>query len=169
MYDSPADQQFEIAEEEFEAAVSPPDLKGRINLRIDQMLQQELEDIAESTDYPLNKVSQVVRYCCLLGLERLRQWKPRPTLLGAIKAANAVVIRDRIQCDALDLMQRVDERVRWYIQHGHYDEAVTFVAQIRSYFEGIDDSFWRKHILKDIDDKFLGWYADIETAQNAKL
>ena len=92
-------EQFDIRDEDLAAALSPPDLKGRINLRIEQRLQQELEDIAEDNDYPLRSVSQVVRYCCMIGLERLREWKPKPTLLGAIKAANALAVRDKIQSE----------------------------------------------------------------------
>ena len=163
LHDAPT---FDISEEEFAAATCPPDLKGRINLRLEQMLAQEIEDIAEDSRYPLRSVSEVVRYCCLIGLSRLRQWKPQPTLLGAIKAANAMATRDKIQCDALDLINRMDDRVRWYIEHGEYDEAVTFVGTIRSYFEGIQDDFWKRHILGQIDEKFSQWYQAIEESRN---
>src|SRR3990167_5093747 len=125
------DSQIEILDNEFNAAVSPADLKGRINLRLDQALQHEIEDIAESKDYPLNSVSEVVRYCCLLGIDRLRQWKPRNTLMGSIKAANALVIQDKLQCETLELLQRLDERMNWYIEKGHYDQSISLVARVR--------------------------------------
>ena len=108
-------QQFEIPADEFQAAVSPPDLRGRINLRLEQVLQKEIEDIAEDSRYPLHSSSEVVRYCCLLGLERLRKWKPAPSLLGQIKAANALVMRDKLQCDAMELLDRMDARIAWFI------------------------------------------------------
>lgn len=154
-----------ISESEFDAAVSPPDCKGRINLRVEQMLQKELEDIAEDSNYPLDSVSQVVRYCCMVGLERLRQWKPRPTMLGALKAANSLIARDRIQSESMDLVQRMDERVRWYIQRREFDEAITLVATVRAQFESVADTFWKRHIIKEIDTKFQQWYQDIEEAQ----
>lgn len=154
-----------ISDEEFAAAISPPDLRGRINLRLEQMLQQELEDIADDARYPLKSVSEVVRFCCLLGLERLRAWNPRPTMLGTIKAANACIVRDRMQCDASDLLERMDERVNWYLERKHYDEAVSFVGQVMSYFEGLENDFWKEYFIKSIDDRFKQWYARIEHSQ----
>lgn len=155
-----------ISEEEFAAAQSPPDLKGRINLRLEQMLQQEIEDIAEDSRYPLKSVSEVVRFCCLIGIERLRDWKPQPTLIGAIKAANALATRDKIQSDAMDLIQRLDERINWYINERAFEEAVSLVAQVRSYFEVLpDDGFWRRHIIEQIDAKFMQWQTSIDKAQ----
>lgn len=154
-----------ISDDEFVAAISPPDLKGRINLRIEAALQQEIEDIAEDYRYPLRSVSEVVRFCCLLGIERLRQWKPLPTLLGAIKAANALCARDRLQCDAMDLMNRVDERVNWYIEHGAFDEAIDFVGKVYSYFDKINDNFWAEYVTKEIDNRFIQWQSRIDTAR----
>lgn len=158
---------FTIAEDDFRAAVSPPDLKGRINLRLEQMLQQEIEDVVDDNRYPLKSVSEVVRFCCLIGLQHLRQWKPAPTLLGAIKAANALVIRDKIQCESLDLIDRLDARIKWYIEHREFDEAISLVGQIRSYFEVLDDEFWKKYILERIDTKFGQWLQSIEEARAA--
>ncbi len=156
---------FTISEEDFRAAVSPPDLKGRINLRLEQMLQQEIEDISEDNRYPLKSISEVVRFCCLIGLQHLRQWKPAPTLLGAIKAANALVIRDRIQCESLELINRLDERIQWYISSKNYDEAITLVAQVRSYFETVSDDFWKTYIIGEIDKKFNEWYKLIDSSK----
>jgi len=162
------DASFQISEEYFQAAVSPPDLKGRINLRLEQMLQQEIEDIAEDNRYPLKSVSEVVRFCCLIGLAQLREWKPAPTLLGAIKAATTLAVRDKIQCDSLDLIQRLDERVKWYISHREFDEAISLVGEVRSYFEGISDEFWKRYILNQIDSKFQQWYQSIDDARKEK-
>ena len=158
---------FTISEDDFRAAVSPPDLKGRINLRLEQMLQQEIEDIAEDGRYPLKSISEVVRFCCLLGMQHLRQWKPAPTLLGAIKAANALVIRDKIQCESLDLIDRLGERVRWYCEHKHFDQAISLVAEVRSYFEVLHDEFWKEYTLAEIDKKFAQWNADIDRSRSA--
>lgn len=152
---------FSIPDSEFHAATSPPDLKGRINLRVDQALQQEIEDIAEDNRYPLNSSSEVVRYCCLLGLERLRQWKPAPTLLGQIKAASALVMRDKLQCDALALLDRMDERIRWYIENSCYEEVVDLVAKVRSCFDESSD-FWAERTRKEIDTRFAAWSAVID-------
>ena len=157
------DSQFAITDDEFTAAVSPPDCKGRINLRCEQMLQQEIEDIAEDSRYPLKSASEVVRYCCLLGLQRLRLWKPAPTLLGSIRAANALVLRDKLQCEALDLLQKLDERVEWYIANKHYEEVVDLVAKVRSYFEGLPDEFWGTYIRQEIDTRFIGWLTRIDS------
>src|SRR3990167_4684360 len=109
--DTPQDTpQFDISEE-FQAATSPRDLRGRINLRVEQALQQEIEDIADDARYPLRSVSEVIRYCCLIGLQRLRSWKPAPTLLGQIRTANALLARDKLQCESLELLERMDERI----------------------------------------------------------
>ena len=152
---------FEIQDSEFHAASSPPDLKGRINLRVDQALQQEIEDIAEDSRYPLNSSSEVVRYCCLLGLERLRQWKPAPTLLGQIKAASALVMRDKLQCDALALLDRMDERIKWYIENGNPDQVIDLVAKVRANFDQSND-FWSAHIRQEIDIRFTRWMDAID-------
>lgn len=157
---------FEIPEEEFAAAVSPLDLKGRINLRIEQALQQEIENLAEDKRYPLNSASEVVRYCCLLGIERLRAWKPAPTLLGSIKAANALVIRDKMQCESLELLDRLDERMSWYLTRGHHDEAIELVARIRGHFDNFTDQFWAQHIQSEIDKRCILWMDQIESASN---
>jgi len=151
-----------IQSDEFEQAVSPKDLRGRINLRTDKMMQEEIEDIAEDSRYPLNSVSQVVRFCCLLGLERLRLWKPAPTLLGAIKAANQIISRDKMQTEAQDLIQRLGERVEWYLQHKHYDEVLDLVAKVRCSFDNIEGSFWADNIRKEIDLKFEEWLGRID-------
>jgi len=155
-------EQFDIRDEDLAAALSPPDLKGRINLRIEQRLQQELEDIAEDNDYPLRSVSQVVRYCCMIGLERLREWKPKPTLLGAIKAANALAVRDKIQSETTDLMDRLEERVTWHIDNGSYDEAINLVGNVRSHFESVPQDWWRDRSIADIDRKFEEWLTRID-------
>jgi hypothetical protein len=155
----------DITDEEFEAAVSPPDTKGRINLRIEQMLEEEIHSIAENTEYPLYSASEVVRFCCMHGLDRLRQWKPRPTLLGALKAANALAVRDKLQCDALTMIERLDERMHWYIEHEHFDEAIDFIAKMRSYFDGVRADFWSRYIVEKIDGRFAYWVEAIEQAQ----
>mgnify|MGYP001566326457 CR=1 FL=1 len=160
--------QFEIPEDEFAAAVSPPDCKGRINLRCEQMLQQEIEDIAEDSRYPLRSVSEVVRFCCLLGLQRLRQWKPAPTLLGSIRSASALVMRDRMQCEAIDLMSRLEERVNWYIVNRHFDEVVDLVAKVRSYFDGLPSDFWSEYLSREIDSKFAKWLDRIDAERSRK-
>ena len=152
----------DISDEEFAAASSPSDLRGRINLRIEQMLQQEIEDIAEDIRYPLHSVSEVVRFCCLLGIERLHDWKPRKSLLGAIKAANACIVRDRLQCESLELLGKMDTRVNWYIERQAYDEAISFIGQIMAYFEGLENDFWKEHFVTSIDERFKQWYARIE-------
>ena len=161
-------EESSIQDNEFLAAVSPADLKGRINLRVEYALQKEIEDIAEDTRYPLQSVSEVVRFCCTLGLEKLRQWKPRPTLIGAIKSANALVQRDKIQMDTMDMLVKLDERITWYIQQKAFDEAVSLVAQIRSYFDGIPDDFWKRHILDAIDERFMVWSDRIDAAHKRK-
>lgn len=158
---------FTISEEDFRAAVSPPDLKGRINLRLEQMLAQEIEDISEDNRYPLKSISEVVRFCCLIGLQHLRQWKPAPTLLGAIKAANSLVIRDKIQCESLELITRLDERIKWYIEKEEFDEAITLVGQVRSYFEVLNEEFWKTYILKEISEKESCWFEAIERKKEA--
>ncbi len=152
---------FTIPDSEFAEAASPRDLKGRINLRIDQALQQEIEDIAEDRRYPLNSSSEVVRYCCLLGLDRLRQWKPAPTLLGQIKAASALVMRDKLQCEALDLLDRLDERINWYVTNGKYEEVIDIVAKVRAYFDQSSE-FWAVHIRESIDERFANWVTVID-------
>lgn len=158
-------QQFEIPADEFQAAVSPPDLRGRINLRLEQVLQKEIEDIAEDSSYPLNSVSEVVRYCCLIGLERLRQWVPKPNMLGQIKTATALVIRDKLQCESLDLLQRLDERVDWYIANKFYDEVIDLVAKVRAHFDGFPDDFWATHMQGEIDKRFAIWLDRIDEAR----
>ena len=158
---------FTISEEDFRVAVSPPDLKGRVNLRLEQMLQQEIEDIAEDVRYPLKSISEVVRFCCLIGLQHLRQWKPAPTLLGSIKAANALLIRDKIQCDSLDLITRLDERIKWYIGRSEFDEAINLAGQVRSYFEVLENEFWKTYILQEISQKEIGWFESIERAKES--
>lgn len=151
-----------IPDELFAAAISPPDLKGRINLRIDAALQQEIEDIAEDARYPLCSPSEVVRFCCMRGLEMLRSWYPAPTLLGNIKAANALLLRDKLQCETLDLLGRMNERILWYIEKGYYDEAIELVAKIRSYFDGFHDDFWARHIQDEIDSRVVAWLDAID-------
>ena len=148
---------LEISDDEFNAAISPLDLKGRINLRLDAALQKELEDVADNNQYPFRSVSEVVRFCCLSGLERLQSWKPHSTLLGRIKAANALVLRDKFQCESVDLVARLEERVEWYIQREFFDEVVTIVAQVRGYFDGFPDDFWAQHMQSEIDSKFVEW------------
>ncbi len=152
---------FTIPDSEFAEATSPRDLKGRINLRIDQALQQEIEDIADDRRYPLNSSSEVVRYCCLLGLERLRQWQPAPSLLGQIKAASALVMRDKLQCDALDLLDRLDERIKWYIENSKFDEVIDIVAKVRANFDQSSE-FWAVHIRENIDLRFASWMSVID-------
>src|SRR3990167_1902987 len=155
--------QFDIPHDDFLAAVSPPDLRGRINLRLEQVLQKEIEDVAEDSRYPLNSVSEVVRYCCLVGMEHLRAWKPKPNMLGQIKTATALVIRDKLQCESLDLLTRLDERVDWYIEHGFYDEVIDLVAKVRGYFDGFPDDFWATHIQTEIDKRFAVWMDRIDS------
>lgn len=155
------DPTFEIQQSEFDIATSPNDLRGRLNVRVDNALQREIEDIAENVQYPLNSVSEVVRFCCLRGLEYLRQWKPEPTLLGTIKAASALLARDKIQCETIDLLDKLDERVQWYIANGFYDEVIELVAQIRAHFDNVG-GFWSKHIQKEIDLRFSTWMGIID-------
>ena len=165
--DVPDGSTFEIQESEFAAAVSPADLKGRINLRIDQALQQEIEDIADDMRYPLNSSSEVVRFCLIDGIERLRQWRPAPTLLGRIKAASALVIRDKMQCEILELLERLDERVNWYLANGYFEEVIDLVARVRSYFDGLDD-FWAKRVRDDLDTRFVTWMDTIDSMRKDK-
>lgn len=146
-----------ISEEEIQAAISPPDLQGRINLRVDKALQAEIDDIAEDTRYPFNSASEVVRYCLLAGIPRIREWKPGETLLGNIRAANALVLRDKIQCETLDLLTRLDERINWYIDNAFYDEVIDLVARVRGYFDGFAANFWGEYIQSEIDKKFAAW------------
>ena len=153
---------FEIPDSEFEAAASPGDLKGRLNIRLDSAMQQEIENIRDDGRYPLNSSSEVVRYCCLLGLERLRQWKPAPTLLGRIKTASALVLRDKMQSESIELLNRLDERVEWYIQNAHYDSVLDLVAQVRSYFDDVSDEFWASYIQTEIDKRFIAWMDRID-------
>lgn len=153
---------LEIPDSEFDAAISPPDLKGRINLRIDTALQQEIEDIADDSRYPLNSASEVVRYCCLHGLERLRQWKPSRTLLGSIKAASTLVLRDKIQCASIDLLERLDERVNWYIEREHFDEVIDLCARVKANFDGYPDDFWAAYIQTELDKRFAGYLDRID-------
>lgn len=153
---------FEIPESEFAAAVSPGDLKGRLNIRLDSAMQQEIENIRDDCRYPLHSASEVVRYCCLLGLERLRQWRPAPTLLGRIKAASALIMRDKMQCESLELLNRLDERVEWYIQNAYYDEVLDLVAQVRAYFDDVSDEFWASKIQTEIDSRFVAWMDRID-------
>lgn len=156
-------KQSTIDDADFAAAVSPPDLRGRINLRIDTALQQEIENIAEDRRYPLNSSSEVVRFCCLLGLERLREWQPAPTLLGQIKAASALVTHDKLQCDALDLLEHLDARIGWYVEHSHFDEAIDIVARVRAYFDGMTGEFWAEYIRDEIDKRFVVWMSTMDT------
>lgn len=165
MQDNDTENSILISDEEFAAAVSPRDLRGRINLRIDQALQGEIENIADDSRYPLNSASEVVRYCCLLGLDKLRQWKPGPTLLGVIRSSSALLLRDKIQCESLELLQRLEERAFWYIEHQSYDEAIDIVAKVRSYFSGIEDEYWSKRMQQEIDDRFIVWMDAIDKAQ----
>lgn len=166
MHESDTDASFQLSDEIIQAAISPPDVQGRINLRLEKALQNEIEDIAEDSRYPFKSVSEVVRFCCHLGMQELRDWKPAPTLLGAIRAASALAVRDKIQCESIDLIQRLEERIRWYIDHKEYDEAITLVGQIRSYFEGLREEFWRNYMIKQIDAKFEQWLQEIDIARN---
>jgi hypothetical protein len=159
---------FQGITEELAVAVSPPDLKGRINLRVDAALQEEIESIAEDTRYPLRSVSEVIRFCCISGLQRLREWQPAPTLLGQIKAASALVMRDKLQCESMELMQRLEERVDYYIDKGYYDEVLTLVGKVRSYFDGQEDDFWTQKLRDEIDTKLIEWFEKIDAKQSAE-
>jgi hypothetical protein len=159
----------EISDDEFSSAASPSDTHGRINLRIEKRLEQEIHDIADDTRYPLKSVSQVVRFCCIDGLKRLRKWNPRPTLLGAIHAANALAVRDRMQCDAIEMLDRMDERLEWYVDRREIQEAIILSAEIAHYFEELQDGYWKEYILREIDKRMKGWYARFDMLeQDAK-
>ena len=157
--------QFDI-DEEFQAAASPRDLRGRINFRTEQALQQEIEDIADDSRYPLRSMSEVIRYCCIVGLQRLRLWKPAPTLLGQIRMANALLARDKLQCESLELLERMDERIQWYVAHKHYDEVIELVARVRSYFDGLPAEFWSDHIQQQLDERFIQWMDKIDAERD---
>ena len=109
--------------------------------------------------------SEVVRFCCIAGIERLRAWNPAPTLLGAIKSANALILRDKLQCESMELLERAGDRVHWYIEKGAYDEAISFVAELRSYFDEVPDSFWKEYVVTEIDRKFVEWLDIIDAAR----
>lgn len=156
------DTAADIEQAEFIAAVSPPDLRGRLNIRVEQLLQKEIEDIAEDSRYPLNSPSAVVRFCLRDGLERLRRWKPGKTLLGQIKAAQEMLLRDKLQCEALELLTRLDERVDWYISNGYYDEVLGLVASVESHFADLPNDFWAKYIRDEIYRRVVLWQSKID-------
>lgn len=158
----------EISDDEFNSAASPPDVNGRINLRLEKALEQEIHHIAEDSRYPLKSVSQVVRFCCLTGIDRLRKWEPRPTLLGAIRAGSSLAARDKLQCDALDMLDRMDERIKWYVEHGAIDEAMAFAAEVESYFIDVQSTFWSRHIVAEIRKRFSVWYERFEDIQDGQ-
>ena len=72
------------------------------------------------------------------------------------------MIRDKLQCEALDLLERLDERVDWYIERRHYDEVITLVATVRSHFDGLPEDFWSTHIQQEIDNRFTVWLTRID-------
>lgn len=156
---------FELSSEDLVAAVSPPDLRGRINLRIDAALERELENLKEDRDYPFKSVSEIVRYCCFVGLDQLRKWKPKPTLLGQIRSASTLLARDKIQCELVDLMHLLEERVLWYIENGHGDEVIDLVARVRSQFPEENKEFWMEWIRNEIDTKFVEWSQLIDNSK----
>lgn len=162
-FDDSPDQPFldqpsaKIADDEFGMAASPPNVHGRINLRIEKALEEEIHAIAEDSRYPLNSVSQVVRFCCLSGIKRLRMWEPRPTLLSSIRAATALAVRDKIQSEAIELLERMDERVRWYVEHNEVLEAYRLVGEMRDCFRDAADGFWKTHILAEMEKRFQYW------------
>jgi hypothetical protein len=86
--------------------------------------------------------------------------------MGSIKAASALVLRDKMQCETLDLLQKLDERVEWYIERGYTDELINLVAKVRSYFEGFPDEFWSVHIQTEIDERFIKWMDRIDGKDN---
>lgn len=159
--ETPQSSDVEIPDEEFAAAASPPDLSGRVSIRCERALQAEIESIAEDSRYPLNSVSQVVRYCCLAGLERLRQWRPKNTIIGQIQAANSLMLRDKLQADALEMLDRLDQRIEWYIQSGFYDEAIDIAGRIAAHFSGLE-GFWAEYVRAEIDKRFDGWMNRID-------
>lgn len=168
MTDSPDNSppQIDIPEDDFHAARAPRDLRGRLNLRMEEMMERELRDVAEDPRYPLNTISEVGRFCLLLGMQRLLEWQPRKTMLGSMRAASAVIERDRMQAEAMDLIDRMDERIHWYVEQGEYDEAICLVAEIRSYFDGLIEDFWRRHIVETIDKRFEDWLQLIDRERN---
>lgn len=152
----------EISEEDLAVAVSPYDVAGRVNARLSRLMENEIHRIAEDSRYPLNSVSEVVRYCCSLGLEKLRQWKPTGNMLGTIKAASALLLRDRLQYESLELLERLDERVEWYISQKLYDEVIDLVARTRACFDNMPDDFWSVRIQQEIDKRFVAWMDRID-------
>lgn len=157
---------LEIPDEEFAAAVSPSDFKGRLNFRCDEALQREIEQIAEDSRYPLNSPSEVIRYCCLVGMERLRAWQKGPTLLANIKSATALILRDKIQSEVVEMLAQLDDRMRWYIDNGYYDEGIDLVAKIRSYFDGTTN-FWSEYVQRELDERFIKWLDEIDIKRKA--
>lgn len=159
----------EITTEEFAAAVSPRDLRGRINLRIESWLQQEIEQIADDSRFPLHSPSEVVRFCLRDGLMRLRAWNQSPTMLGQLKSAHALMMRDKMQCEAIELLTRLDERVEWYIANGFYDEVLTVAGEVFTHFNisGLSNDFWAKYMRDEIDKRMLVWQERIDTLRKA--
>jgi hypothetical protein len=60
------------------------------------------------------------------------------------------------------MLAQLDERMRWYIDNGYYDEGIDLVAKIRSYFDGVTDSFWSEYVQRELDERFIKWLDEID-------
>jgi hypothetical protein len=155
----------DVLELEFLAAEVPADRNGQLSLRIPKAVQHEIEDIRDDPVYDLKSTSSVVRFCLMSGLRRLRQLKPRPTLLGAIRKNDAIIARETLQQTAIEQTKRADPAVKWFIAHKEYDAAIEFAADLRANFEVIADDSWKRFNLKELDEKFDEWMGWIEEAK----
>lgn len=127
----------------------------RVYCRVQPSLAMHIGKVKADKKFPFRTEGDIMRWSIWVGMKLLDIMEPTPNnFMVRAEAVNGILREETYNQEymaTLDSLQRV---VQAYMQVGAVGEARRTVAKVKSQWEKLEEPYWKKRCLRDIQDRF---------------
>lgn len=148
--------------------VPASDAKGHSvpkGIRMMPVLANAINILMASGKYPYKHESELMRHAIMRHIRWLEAIGDVPSVSGQASAANAMLNQEQMNEEYKEIFNRLHGRVNDLIRSNDHGEARRLVSEMRSYFDGMPEGFWKRQYQNQIEE--FNWL--YENAPKANL
>lgn len=127
----------------------------RLYCRVVPLLDRAVDKIVGTKKFPFYTKGDLVRWCVHEGVKVLESLEPaNGSVLAQVDAMHAIIRDEMLNHGYTSVFESMSTTIGMHVQANELGEARRLVAMIKSRVEAMDDGYWRRRYLQEMDKRF---------------
>ena len=123
--------------------------------RVVPMLDRAMDVIFASRKFPFKSKGDLMRWCIKVGVERLDEMEPVcGSVLVQVDAMMSILRDEELNHAFMTVFNTMSQTVGMHVQAQAIGEARRVVTMMRTQIGKMEDGYWKKRYMKELDTKF---------------